>query len=123
MKKTLKEKVMRQVAMATAYQGSRQGDGSPDRYERIAANEYDGELLNRYYHSALDEARPWLRWHVSHDTLVDLLTERILWRWLLTVSPDDAAPHKERSEALQQQLKEQANIQRTRALQRRQEPL
>lgn len=118
----MKKEVMRQVAMATAYEGSRQEVTSPDHYERIAANEYDDELLTRYYHSALDEARPWMRWGVSRNTLIDFLVERIVWRWLLTVNPDSAPAHEKRSEELLLLLKEQANCRRTRAMQRRKDP-
>ncbi len=113
---------MRQVAMATAYEGSRQEGSSPDHFERIAANEYDDELLIRYYHSALDEARPWMRWGVLRNTLIDFITERILWRWMLTVKPDNAPAHEKRSEELLLLLKEQANCRRTRAMQRRKDP-
>ena len=122
MKNPLKERVMRQVALTTAYQGSRQTTDRPDHYERIATNEYDEELLTRYYLSALEEARPWLRWCPSRDTLVDFLTERIVWRWLLTVNPEAAPSYEKRSETLLLQLKEQANRQRTRALRRPMHP-
>ena len=128
---------MRQVALATAYIGSRrapetspsnaipessQSNATPDRYERVSANEYDGELLDRFYHTALDEAKPWLRWHPSPDTLADFLTERVIWRWMLTVWPEDAPQHEQRSEDLLQQLKEQANLRRTRKLRRKMNP-
>ena len=122
MKTPLKEKVMRQVAMTTAYMGSRRATNVPDYYERIATNAYDSELLGRYYHSALVEARPWMHWHPSREMLVDFLAERIVWRWLLTVNPDSAPAHEKRSEELLLLLKEQANLRRTKALRRQMHP-
>ena len=118
----MKEQVMKQVAMTTAYIGSRRHTDTPDFYERVSANKYDKDLLDGYYLSALDEAKPWLRWHPSPETLTDFLSERIIWRWLLTVCPEEADVHKQRSDELFLQLQQQANLRRTATCRRRMSP-
>lgn len=118
----MKDQVMKQVAMTTAYIGSRRSTETPELYERVSTNEYDDVLLERYYHTALDEAKPWLRWHPSAATLIDFLTERVVWRWLLSVWPEEAPLHEQRSEELLLQLKQQANLRRTRKCRRKMNP-